>query len=250
MAAEERGAAKPRGRGRGRATLKKNNNTIMKIILFTCFPEYFSGTFCSLLNKAKEKGLLEVNVVDIKKYGVGHYSKVDDRPAGGGSGLIMRPDVIENALIDNINVDEFNQPDGKKGLFIMSPRGEKFCQKMAQDISKLDEMAILCNRYEGVDQRAIEFFHMRQICVGEYILMGGETAAMAVIEASCRLVTGVLGNPESVQNETFSGTYNDNIECDQYTFPREWHGMSTPEVLLSGNHQKVAEWRGEKKNKK
>ena len=218
----------------------------MKITVFTCFPEYFCGTFCSLLKRAINKNILHINIIDIKQYGVGNYTKVDDKPAGGGSGLIMRADVIEKAFIANFNPKDYID-NCKKQILLPSPRGEKFCQRTASELSKLNDIVILCNRYEGVDQRAIEYFHMRQICVGEYILMGGETAAMAVIEASCRFVSGVLGNPESVQNETFSGTYNDNVECDQYTFPREWHGIETPEVLLSGNHQKVAEWRGEKK---
>ena len=217
----------------------------MKITIFTCFPEYFNGTFCSLLGKAVGKGILQINIVDIKKYGVGNYSKVDDKPAGGGSGLIMRADVIEKAFIDNFNPKDFvNNP--KKQILLPSPRGEKFCQKTALELSTLDEIVILCNRYEGIDQRAIEYFKMRQICVGEYILMGGETACMAILEASCRLIDGVLGNPESIQNETFSGTYNDNIECNQYTLPRVWNGLKTPEILLSGHHEKIAEWRGEK----
>ena len=218
----------------------------MKITIFTCFPEYFNGTFCSLLGRARDKGILDIKIVDIKKYGVGNYSKVDDKPAGGGSGLIMRADVIERALNNNINVLDF-QNNIHKQIILPSPRGEKFYQKTAWEFSKLDEIAIICNRYEGIDQRAIEYFKMRQICVGEYILMGGETACMAILEASCRLIDGVLGNPESIKNETFSGTYHNNIECDQYTLPRVWNNMTTPEVLLSGNHEKVAEWRGEAK---
>ena len=216
----------------------------MKIHILTCFPEFFSGTFCSLLGKAVEKGLLQFNIIDIKKYGVGNYSKVDDKPAGGGSGLIMRADVIERAFNDNFLIDEFvdNQ---KKQIILPSPRGEKFCQKTAQSIANIDEIIFLCNRYEGIDQRAIEYYKMRQVCIGEYILMGGETATMCIIEASCRLIGGVLGNQESIENETFSGVYNDNIECDQYTQPRVWNGLETPAVLLSGDHKKVAEWRNE-----
>ena len=210
----------------------------------TCFPEFFSGTFCSLLGKAVEKGLLQFNIIDIKKYGVGNYSKVDDKPAGGGSGLIMRADVIERAFNDNFLIDEFvnNQ---KKQIILPSPRGERFCQKTAQSIANIDEIIFLCNRYEGIDQRAIEYYKMRQVCIGEYILMGGETATMCIIEASCRLIGGVLGNQESIENETFSGVYNDNIECDQYTQPRVWNGLETPAVLLSDDHKKVAEWRNE-----
>jgi tRNA (guanine37-N1)-methyltransferase len=225
----------------------------MNITIFTCFPEYFSGTFCSLLKKAIEKNIIKLKIIDIKKYGIGRYSKVDDRPAGGGNGLIMRADVIEKAFIDNFNLQDFVNNKNKQ-IILPSPRGEKFCQKMAKDISKLEEVVFLCNRYEGIDQRAIEYFKMRQICVGEYILMGGETASMSIIEASCRLIDGVLGNPESIKNETFSGAYNNNIECNHYTLPRIWNGLSTPDILLSGNHEKISEWRGEiskiKKNKK
>ena len=221
----------------------------MKINILTCFPEYFAGTFCSLLGRAIQEDKLQFNIIDIKKYGIGRYSKVDDKPAGGGSGLIMRADVIENALTANFKIEDFvnNQ---KKQIILPSPRGEKFCQKTANELSKIDEIIFVCNRYEGVDQRAIDYFKMRQICIGEYILMGGETATMCIIEASCRLINGILGNPESIKNETFSGTYQENIECDQYTQPRIWNGLKTPDVLLSGNHEKIAEWRGEKQQKK
>lgn len=216
----------------------------MKISILTCFPEFFNGTFCSLFGKAIEKKIIDINIIDIKKYGIGNYSRVDEKPAGGGSGLIMRADVIEKAIFDNFNWDEFKNNINKE-FFITSPRGERFCQKIAEKISKYEEIAILCNRYEGVDQRAINYFNMKQLCVGEYILMGGETACMCILEASCRLINGVLGNPESIKNETFSGAYNNNIECDQYTLPREWNGLTIPDVLLSGHHQKIAEWRGE-----
>ncbi len=221
----------------------------MKINILTCFPEYFQGTFCSLLGRAIKKDILKISIIDIKKYGVGSYSRVDDRPTGGGSGLIMRADVIERAINDNFDFESFSK-DKRKAFFITSPRGEKFNQKMASKVSKLDEIIILCNRYEGVDQRAIEYYKMRQICTGKYILMGGETAAMAIIESSCRLIKGVLGNPESIKNETFSGKYNNNIECDQYTLPRIWNNLEIPDILLSGNHEKIAEWRGERIAKK
>lgn len=217
----------------------------MKISILTCFPDFFNGTICSLLAKAQEKGILQFNIIDIKKYGVGNYSKVDDKPAGGGSGLIMRADVIEKALNDNFDIKEFENNE-KKAIILPSPRGEKYTQKTAQSLSTMDELVFLCNRYEGVDQRAIEFFKMRQICVGEYILMGGETATMCIIESTCRLIDGVLHNPESIKNETFSGAFNDNVECDQYTHPREWNGLKIPDVLLSGHHENIKKWRGEK----
>ena len=216
----------------------------MKINILTCFPEYFNGTFCSLLKKAIEKKLICVNVIDIKKYGVGNYSKVDDKPAGGGNGLIMRADVIERAFNANFNIKDFIN-NKKKQIILPSPRGEKFNQKVAENFSTLEEVIFLCNRYEGIDQRAIEFYKMKQICIGEYILMGGETACMAIIEASTRFINSVLHNAESVKNETFSGFYENNIECDQYTLPRVWNNMKTPEVLLSGNHQEISKWRGE-----
>lgn len=220
----------------------------MKIMVFTCFPEYFSGTFCSLLKKAIDRNILQLKIIDLKKYGIGKYSKVDDKPAGGGSGLIMRPDVIENAFVDNFNPKDFIDNPYKQ-ILLPSPRGEKFCQKMASKISSLKEIVLLCNRYEGIDQRAIEYFKMKQICIGEYIIMGGETASMAIIEASCRLIDGVLGNSKSIENETFSGAYKNNVECDHYTMPRIWNGINTPEILLSGNHEKIREWRGEKNEK-
>ncbi len=221
----------------------------MKIHILTCFPDYFSGTFCSLLGRATKEGKLQFNIIDIKKYGIGRYSRIDEKPAGGGSGLIMRADVIEKALLDNFNIEEFID-NPKKQIILPSPRGKRFTQKTAGELAKIDEIIFLCNRYEGIDQRAIEYFKMRQICVGEYILMGGETATMCIIEASCRLIDGILGNPESIKNETFSGTYQDNIECDQYTQPREWNGLKIPEVLLSGHHGKIAEWRKEKQEGK
>jgi tRNA (guanine37-N1)-methyltransferase len=217
----------------------------MRISVLTCFPEFFSGTFCSLLGKALESGILELNLIDLKNYGVGKHKKIDDTPYGGGGGLIMMPEVVEAAMNDNFLIEDLQKNDDVK-LIIPSPRGVRLTQERAKGFANFNELIILCNRYEGVDQRVIEFYGFEEVCVGEFILMGGETAAMCVIESSCRFVEGVIKNRSILESETFSGAFENDVECDHYTKPRVWNGLEVPDVLLCGDHAKIAKWKGVK----
>jgi len=159
---------------------------------------------------------------------------VDDYPFGGGAGMILRPDIIGNA----IDAQKFNQ---KKIKFIAtSPKGKKFDQKMAQNLSKEPKIAIICGRYEGIDQRVIEEYKMEEISIGDYILSGGELPALTMIDAILRNIDGVLGNKNSLLEETFNDDF---LEYSQYTRPREWKNRHVPDVLLSGNHGEIRKWR-------
>lgn len=212
----------------------------MKINIITAFPEFFDGAICSLLKKAVNKGILSFNVIDLKLYGTGKHKKIDDTPYGGGAGMILRADVIENVLESNFDVNVFRNSE-THAMFLPSPRGRLLNQRYAFDIAKYKEIVILCNRYEGIDQRAIEYYPFHEISIGSYILMGGETAAMCIVESSCRLIDGVIGKVESYQEESFSDE--DFIEYDHYTKPSVWNDLSVPDVLKSGNHGLIKKWR-------
>ena len=177
----------------------------MKISIITAFPEFFNGSICSLLKKASDKRIINFNVIDIKEYGIEKYKKIDDYPFGGGCGLILRADVVQNVLESNFNVEDFRYSKSNfrsksvknKTIFILpSPRGRKFTQNIARKLTQFDEMIFLCNRYEGVDQRIIDYYQPLEVSVGDYILMGGETASMCVIESVSRLIQNVIGNYE------------------------------------------------------
>jgi tRNA (guanine37-N1)-methyltransferase len=212
----------------------------MKINILTCFPEYFTGSICSLLTKAQVNSILSFNIIDIKKYG--HKNRVDDTTYGGGPGMIMRVDVVSRAIEENFDIQLFKN-NNKKKMLLPSPRGRIFNQNIAHEFSKLDEVIILCNRYEGVDQRVIDYFNFEEISIGNYILLGGETAAMAIIESSCRLIKNVIGKQQSLIEETNT----QNCEYDHYTRPANWRDCTVPEVLRSGNHEKIQQWRSENK---
>jgi tRNA (guanine37-N1)-methyltransferase len=229
----------------------------MIINILTGFPEYFDGTFCSLFRKAIKNNILAINVYDLKKYGVTKHNKIDDVPFGGGGGMILRPEIIEHALeeMKNNSTDishslemQHNQSTKKDKngkyksvILLTSPRGIKLNQKLAKKLSSLNEITIICNRYAGVDQRAIDYYDLQEICTGDYILTGGETAAMAVIESVSRLLPGFIKNEECKENETFSRK--GFISHDHYTKPRIWNGTEVPSVLRNGDHQKIAKWK-------
>ena len=205
----------------------------MKFTILTIFPEMFPGILdFSLAGKALKSGLWQLETVDIKQYGIGNYKHVDDTPYGGGAGMVIRPDVLEKAI-------ENSKLEGKK-LFYMSPRGAVLDQKKAEELSMLKEIAIICGRYEGIDERVIEHYGIEELSVGDYILSGGEPAALVVMDAVVRLLPEVVGNKDTHNEESFS---NNLLEYPHYTKPAEWKGMKVPEVLSSGDHKKVADWR-------
>jgi tRNA (guanine37-N1)-methyltransferase len=201
--------------------------------IITLFPEVFPGTLgVSLIGKALREGAWSLETLNLRDFGVGPHKSVDDTPAGGGAGMVIRADVAA-AAIDAI-------PRQHRPLIYLSPRGEQLSQKMAQEWAAGPGVIIFCGRFEGLDERVIEARGMREIAVGQAVLAGGEAAALVLLEACVRLLPGVLGNDASVIEESFSDGL---LEHPQYTRPRDWEGRAIPDVLLSGDHAKVDAWR-------
>lgn len=201
--------------------------------VITLFPEAFPGTLgVSLIGKALREGAWSLDTVNLRDFGAGPHRQVDDTPAGGGAGMVLRADTTA-AAIDSI--DRQARP-----LLYLSPRGEQLSQAMAQEWAAGPGLIVLCGRFEGLDERVIEARGMREVAVGEAVLAGGEAAALVLLEACVRLLPGVLGNDASVIEESFSDGL---LEHPQYTRPREWEGRAIPDVLLSGDHAKIETWR-------
>ena len=201
--------------------------------IITLFPEAFPGTLgLSLIGKALREGAWSLETVQLRDFGQGPHKNVDDTPAGGGAGMVIRADVAA-AAIDSVAA-------GDRPLIYLSPRGEQFTQAMAQAWAAGPGVVLFCGRFEGLDERVIQTRGMREVAVGEAVLAGGEAAAQVVLEACVRLLPGVLGNDASVVEESFSDGL---LEHPQYTRPREFEGHAIPDVLTSGDHAKVAAWR-------
>ncbi len=188
----------------------------------------------SLSGQALENRLWSLLTIAIRDFGVGAHHSVDDTPAGGGAGMVMRADVLGPAI------DEAQTQNPGAPLIYLSPRGEPFRQSIARELSKGPGVTLIAGRFEGIDERLIEAKGLREISMGDYVLSGGELAAMALIDACVRLRPGVLGATQSLVDESFE---NGLLEYPQYTKPREWEGLSIPDVLVSGNHEKIADWR-------
>ena len=205
----------------------------MIIHVLTLFPGMFPPVLSeSMLGKANEKGILELDIIDIRDFTLNKHKKTDDTPFGGGAGMVMNADPIFRAL-ENIHVQ------GKRILY-MSPRGKLLDQPMIEELAELDELTILCGHYEGVDQRVLDHWNMEEVSIGDYILTGGELPAMVLIDSVARLIPDVLGSPESLMEESI---YSGLLEYPHYTKPREYRGLEVPEVLVSGNHRKIHLWK-------
>ncbi|MBQ4649234.1 MAG: tRNA (guanosine(37)-N1)-methyltransferase TrmD [Firmicutes bacterium] len=204
----------------------------MKINVLTLFPEMFTAvTESSILGKAGEKGILDINLINIRDFSLDKHKKADDYPFGGGLGMVMLAQPIFDALK---SIDA----KGKKIMY-MSPRGKILDQAKIEELAGLDEMVILCGHYEGVDQRVIDYWDMEEVSIGDYILTGGELPAMVLIDSVSRFVPEVLGTKESATEESI---YSGLLEYDQYTKPREYEGLEVPEVLFGGNHKLIHLW--------
>jgi tRNA (guanine37-N1)-methyltransferase len=219
---------------------------MLQIDLISIFPDYLSPLKLSLLGKAQDKGIVSINIHDLREQTNDVHHSVDDTPYGGGAGMVMSAEPWGKA-IDAITNDE-EQID----LIILTPAGKKFNQQMAAQFSKKSHLIFACGRYEGIDARVGEFyaaknnFKVHEVSIGDYVLGGGEVAAMVIIEATTRLIPGVLGNPDSLKEESHSIAGNDDlllVEYPNYTKPSNWRGLDVPEVLLSGNHGEIAKWR-------
>lgn len=201
--------------------------------IITLFPEAFPGTLgVSLIGKALREGAWSLDTVDLRDFGAGPHKNVDDTPAGGGAGMVLRADTTA-AAIDSI-------PRNGRPLIYLSPRGEQLSQAMAQEWAAGPGIILLCGRFEGLDERVIEARGMREVAVGEAVLAGGEAAALVLLEACVRLLPGVLGNDASIVEESFADGL---LEHPHYTRPRDWEGRSIPDVLLSGDHARIEAWR-------
>ena len=205
----------------------------MKIDVLTLFPEMFVPvTGSSILGRAAESGILEINLTDIRDFSNDKHNKADDYPFGGGGGMVMMADPVFGAL-------ESVEAEHKKVIY-MSPRGRILDQEMIQQFSSLDELVILCGHYEGLDQRVLDHWSIEEVSIGDYVLTGGELPAMVLIDSVARLLPAVLGNENSALDES---VYSGLLEHPQYTKPREYRDLEVPEVLLSGNHKLIALWR-------
>ncbi|MDO8573988.1 MAG: tRNA (guanosine(37)-N1)-methyltransferase TrmD [Candidatus Daviesbacteria bacterium] len=209
----------------------------MKFSIITLFPEVFEPILnSSILKRAQKKGLVEFELVNLRNFGEGVHQVVDDKPYGGGVGMVLKADILAKAVKNS----KFEIRNSK--LILMSASGTPYKQTKAQEFSKLDHLIVVCGHYEGVDQRFIDKYVDEEICVGDYVLTGGEIPAMVIIDSITRLIPEVL-KPEATQNESFSENL---LEHPQYTRPEEFDGAKVPEVLLSGNHGEVDKWRAEK----
>ena len=204
-----------------------------KARVFTLYPELFPGPLgIGLYKKALDKKLWSLEVINIRDYAKDKHQTVDDTPFGGGSGMLMRADIVANSLDKKIS--DKNEP-----IIYLSPKGKKFDQTYAKKILNKN-INIICGHFEGIDQRLLETRNIEEVSVGDFILSGGEIGALILIDAAVRLIPGVLGNPDSLVDETFEGNL---LEYPQYTKPKKWENKDVPEVLLSGDHAKIKGWR-------
>ncbi|MDO8573528.1 MAG: tRNA (guanosine(37)-N1)-methyltransferase TrmD [Candidatus Daviesbacteria bacterium] len=211
----------------------------MKFSIITLFPEVFDPILnSSILKRAQKKRLVEFELVNLRNFGEGRHQVVDDRPYGGGAGMVLKADILSKALVSIKKYDR---------VILTSASGKQYKQKMAQKLSKINHIVIVCGHYEGVDQRFIEKYVDEEISIGDYVLTGGEVPAMVIIDSVTRLIPKVLAKPEATVNESFSEKL---LEHPQYTRPEEFEDSKVPEVLLSGNHGEVDKWRAEMSLKK
>jgi tRNA (guanine37-N1)-methyltransferase len=215
----------------------------MRVIILTPYPEMFPGALGhSIIGNALDNKKFSLETINLHDFGIDKRGSIDDQPFGGGPGMVIRPDVVENAL----NSVLFNSISIRK--IFLTPSGQKLTQNILQELSQHTEMVILCGRFEGVDQRVIETLGFQEISIGDYVLSGGEIAAQVLVEGCIRLIPGVLGQPQSLLEETFS---NNLLEYPHYTRPQVWEDNQgnkheVPEVLTSGHHEKIERWRKDK----
>ena len=210
----------------------------MKFDFISIFPEFFEPLKLSLIGKARDKSLIEIGVHDLRDQATNVHKQVDDTPYGGGAGMVMMPEVWGKAIDPIISKESV--------LIMLTPAGQRFNQRMAEELSTNSHLIFACGRYEGIDDRVRQYyldagFKVREVSIGDYVLNGGEVAAIVIAEAVSRLIPGVLGNPVSIIDE--SHAEDGYIEYPAFTKPAEWRGIKVPDVLLSGNHAEIAKWR-------
>jgi len=208
----------------------------LRVDVVSIFPDYFSPLDLSLIGKAVEQELVSITVHDLREVATDRHRTVDDTPYGGGAGMVMMAEPW-GVMLDSLLTAEST-------LVVPTPAGVRFTQSMAKDFSQSNHLVFACGRYEGIDQRVVEHFrdrcHVVEVTIGDYVLNGGEVATLVMLEAAIRLVPGVVGNPESLVDESHQGGL---VEYPSYTKPAQWRGLDVPDVLLSGNHAEIAAWR-------
>ena len=218
--------------------MKKNIENAYKVSILTLFPEIFPGPLgVSLIGKALNNKIWDLNLINIRDFANDKHKSVDDTPYGGGAGMVMRPDIIELALK---SISHFSGP-----RICLTPRGAKLTQAKVKKLSHNEGLVLLCGRYEGIDQRVIDYYNFEEISIGDYVITGGESAAIVLLESVLRLIPNVLGGIDTLEEESFSD--NTLLEYPQYTKPKEWNGLNVPEVLTSGDHGKIKSWRDKKR---
>jgi tRNA (guanine37-N1)-methyltransferase len=221
---------------------------VLDIKIITAYPEVFPGTLGhSILGKALEEKKWSLDIVNLHDFGINERKNIDDEPFGGGPGMVIRPDVVEKALL---SIDY--PKDLKRQLIYLTPAGKPLKQSNLAEFIEFNQLIILCGRFEGVDERAIKILNFVELSIGDYVLVGGEIASQVLVEGCIRLLPGVLGQPKSLLEESFSSNL---LEYPQYTRPQVWKDTQNkdhdvPEVLLSGHHEKIKEWRKDKSIKK
>src|SRR5882724_7485237 len=235
----------------------------MRFDLITIFPEFFAGPLeHGIVRKAREAGLIEIHVQDLREFTKDKHRTVDDRPFGGGEGMVLKPEplfeAVEHLLGDSMgDAATKRELDSRTAIVLLSAAGRRFTQAMARRYARLERIVFICGRYEGVDERVAEHLATEEISIGNFVLSGGELPAMLVVDAVARLIPGALGNEASSQNESFSATEDSSgdtshqpratghaiLDYPHYTRPAEYRGWSVPEVLIGGNHAEVAKWR-------
>lgn len=229
----------------------------MKFHVITLFPEMFEGVFDhSIIKRAAEEKLIEINFVQLREFAVDKHGTVDDKPYGGGVGMLLMPKPIFDAVrsIPGCHSRENGNHGGvteriagdknKCRIVLLTPRGKKLTQEKVREFTKLDEIIIICGKYEGVDERVHKYLADEEISIGDYVLSGGEIPAMVLIDSITRLIPGVLKKEEAIKLESFSKR--NTVEYPQYTRPEDFEGMKVPEVLLSGDHKEIEKWRNDK----
>ncbi|MCF7844655.1 MAG: tRNA (guanosine(37)-N1)-methyltransferase TrmD [Kiritimatiellales bacterium] len=217
----------------------------MRIDVITLFPGMFTGPLTeSILQRAQDEGHLELKFHDLREFGIGNYKQVDDSPYGGGAGMVLKPDVLVEA-IERVSNEGKEGKEGKPWRIYLSPRGERLVQQKVEQIASDHEwLILLCGHYEGIDQRVIDGGWIdEEISIGDYVLTGGEIPAMVLIDAVARHIPGVLGKEESAAEESFSESLDRKKEYPHYTRPEEFRGLNVPEVLLNGHHAEIEKWR-------
>lgn len=216
----------------------------MRFDIITVFPELFAGVLeCGIMRRARQAGLVEVRIVNLRDFTNDKHRSVDDRPYGGGEGMVFMP----GPLFDAVEFSRGKEKSPGIEVILLTPQGKTWSQEMAVEFSRLPSLILICGRYEGVDQRVVEHLVDREVSIGDFVLSGGEIPAMVILDSVVRLLPGALGKQESALNESFSTGL---LDYPQYTRPAEFRGLAVPEVLLSGDHAKIEKWRREQALKK